>query len=126
MRKNPTNNRFPAIEGDYLYHVTHRSNLASIAEHGLVPKVPEDYAGADTKAVYTFPTYRDMEIALLNWMGERIDDLIEEGTYTDDWVCLGIMLEGINWDDAVSDVDFEIAILHTVDPQYIRVLDIPI
>ena len=67
-----------------------------------------------------------MEIALLNWMGERIDDLIEEGTYTDDWVCLGIMLEGINWDDAVSDVDFEIAILHTVDPQYIRVLDIPI
>ena len=83
--------------------------------------MPADFE--DEKAVYVFPNREDMETALSSWFGERIDDFVAEGLYTDDWVALGIMLDGIDWDNAISDVDYEIAILHTIDPQYIRVLE---
>ena len=115
----------PEVDGEYVYHVTHRSHLPSIQKYGLVTEVPEDMP-FDTKAVYVFPSEDDMQTALGQWFGERIGDLIEEGIYTDDWVCLGVMLEGIDWDNCISDVGYEIAILHTVEPQYIRVLDIPV
>lgn len=125
MRNNPKVRPWlPEVEGEFVYHVTHRSHLPSIQKYGLVPKVPEDME--DTKAVYVFPSEYDMQTALAQWFGERLEDLIEEGIYTDDWVCLGILLEGVDWDNCISDVGYEIAILHTVEPQYIRVLDIPV
>jgi hypothetical protein len=58
-------------------------------------------------------------------VGKKENEKTQSNT-TNDWVCLGIMLEGIDWDNCISDVGYETAILHTVEPQYIRVLDIPI
>lgn len=111
----------PSVNTGHVYHVTHRSNLLSIAKHGLIPRVPKDMS--DTKAVYVFPNKEDMQTALGSWLGERIEDIIEEEGCTDDWVSLAILNKGINWDDCISDVAFEIGVLHIIKPEYILVLD---
>ena len=114
-------------ENNYVYHVTLDVNLASIAKHGLVPH--KATAGEDYAAVFVFPNKEDMEDALEQWLMEKLmDDFDDLGleSETVDVAVLGILLEGINEDQCMSDVDYEIAILHTVEPQYIRVLDIPV
>lgn len=58
------------------YHVTKKENLESIMTNGLIPKIGEmsQDLGEEIKRVYLFKNIKDMEDALMNWMGEWYED----------------------------------------------------
>ena len=62
------------------YHVSLMSNLESIMEKGLIPQIGERSVdiGETVEAVYLFPSFEDMENALMNWLGEWYIDEYDE------------------------------------------------
>lgn len=58
-----------------VYHVTSKRYLPSIYQNGLTPKIPEDYGeSGDEIGIYCFPSMEDAENAMMNWLGERIEE----------------------------------------------------
>ena len=60
----------------FAYHVTPSKNLPFIQEKGLLPSIGERSRslGEEREAVYLFPSQKDMDNALSNWLGELFDD----------------------------------------------------
>ena len=59
------------------FHVTPRDNVRDILKHGLVPDIgPRSAdAGEIKKQIYLFASYGDVEDAMLNWLGDEMEDL---------------------------------------------------
>jgi len=101
------------------WHVTRRSNIPSIVEQGLIPKIPEDYGKhGDTKAVYLFKTPDDASTAMSQWMGDRIEDWEEEHDEEYDEIVLKVDLTGFE-KDLHDTVEFEWTCLRTIPPERI-------
>jgi hypothetical protein len=96
-----------------LYHVTLQSNLGSILKNGLIPRIGERSEKLNEKpGIFLFPSVRDMENALLNWLGEEYEDIEEP------LVSLKITLP----DDfpLEAPVEFERVSRRIIDHQYIE------
>lgn len=101
------------------YHITMKKNIPSILKTGLIPKMPLDYE--DIKGVYLFKTLEDVETALYQWMGERIDG-IEDATgrpYLE--TLLTVNLDGLD-DDLIDSVEYEWICTVLISPE--RILSI--
>ena len=59
-----------------LYHITPTANLPSILSSGLKPQIGirAQAAGETTPAVFLFPSIDAAENALLNWLGDAMED----------------------------------------------------
>lgn len=102
------------------YHVTNKKNLNSIKKKGLEPRTPEDYGDSgDVKGVYLFKTKEDMDVALWNWLGERIEEWEEENGEVYEEIYLTVDLTGL---DLYDSVEFEWVSLEHISPN--RILDI--
>lgn len=102
------------------YHVTRRKSLESIKQIGLQPRVPEDFGEeGDIEGVYIFKTYDDMDNALWNWMGERIEDWEEENDEEYDEIALKIDMTQISLEDIWDTAGFEWTVRNTIPPQAI-------
>lgn len=62
-------------ESRTFYHITYTENLPSILQRGLLPSVGErSRRMGETSAVFMFPSRDEAETALMNWLGEELDD----------------------------------------------------
>ena len=63
-----------------MFHVTRDSNIVSILDHGIVPRLGErsQECGESIAAVYAFPTVQDCHTALSQWLGDWFNDQEEE------------------------------------------------
>lgn len=103
----------------YGYHVTSSKNLESILKNGLIPGVPEDYGiHGDIEGVYLFKAYEDMENALYNWLGERIEEIEEETGERYDERCLKVDISGLDGYKNDS-VEYEWVITTVIEPSRI-------
>lgn len=101
------------------YHVTDERNIKSIMKQGLIPKVPEDFAqNGDVQGVYLFKTKDDMDNALYNWFGERIEEWEEENDKTYKETCLTVDLTGLEL-YLVDSVEYEWTCTTTITPDRI-------
>lgn len=99
----------------YGYHITDRKNLDLIKENGLEPRIPKDYGTyGDIKGVYLFKTLDDTKNALMNWLGERIDEWEEETGETYNDIALKIDLTGLD-PYLIDSVEFEWICTTTID-----------
>lgn len=55
------------------YHLAYKKNLKAIKISGIVPNIPEDMPD-EPSAVYLFVSLDALENALINWLGERLDE----------------------------------------------------
>lgn len=94
------------------YHVTRKDLLPLIMSQGLLPQVPADMD--DIKAVYLFKTLGDMNNALLNWLGERMDEWEEETGQVWEEVYIKVDLTGLTVFDSV---EYEWACLETISAE---------
>lgn len=87
------------------FHVTPKTNLASILEHGLVPQIGERSAelGEEAPRIYLFATQEACDDALANWLGECFEDVAENGLAIIELDVSDLVLE--------SDADYEMASL---------------
>lgn len=89
------------------YHVTSRKKLKNILDHGLKTRIPEDYGDSgDIKGIYLFKTLDDVENALSNWLGERINEIEEESGEPYDEVILKINLTDLE-EFLIDSVEYE-------------------
>lgn len=110
-------------EFDYAYHVTSKKNLPSILENGLETRIPEDYGDSgDIEGVYLFKKLDDVENALYNWLGERIDDVEEETGVDYDEVVLKIDISGLK-NYLIDSVEYEWVCTKNIEPYRISVVD---
>lgn len=85
-----------SIRTNIAYHITYKDLLPRIRESGgLLVHSPDDMD--DKPGIYLFPSVEDAEDALMNWLGDRLDDK--------ELVLLKIDITGLNCE---SDVDYEI------------------
>jgi hypothetical protein len=104
------------------YHVTRRANVDSIKGTGLQPRIPVDYGeDGDVEAVYLFKNIEDVENALYNWLGERIDEWEEESGDEYDEVVLKVNLSGLE-EYLVDSVEYEWMCVCDIEPS--RIIDI--
>jgi len=103
------------------YHVTDKKNLKSILENGLEPRVPEDFGEyGDTKGVYLFKTIEDAKNALMNWMGERIEEWEEETGESYEEILLHVDITGL---DCLDTVEFEWTCIEHIPPDRVISVD---
>lgn len=102
------------------YHVARLSNLASIQQRGLEPRIGElsQLLGEPVPRVYLFSTYREAEIGLLNWLGEEYEELEEACGHAIPLAILEVDLSGIV-DEHASDF-FEIAVEEVIPASRIQ------
>lgn len=102
------------------YHVTRLSNLASIQQRGLEPRIGElsQLLGEPVPRVYLFSTFREAENGLLNWLGEEYEELEEACGHAIPLAILGVDLSGIV-DEHASDF-FEITVDEVIPPSRIQ------
>ena len=109
---------------DFAYHVTSKDNLNSIMKLGLEPRVPEDYGSdGDIKGVYLFKTKDDVENALDNWLGERIDEIEEESGKDYNEVILKVDIKGLE-EYLIDSVEYEWTCTTTIDPSRITIVEL--
>lgn len=89
---------------------------------GLIPAIPIEYEGDEKeRGIFFFPKYEDMENALLNWLGERIDEWEEDRGEEYDEVALEVELSGLNM---LSNVEYEVQVLEPISwDRVLRVLE---
>lgn len=100
------------------YHITFKHLLSDIKRDGLKPQVPSDME-EDYKAVYLFKSIDDAKNALLNWLGERIEEMEEEQDIPFEEMCLEVDLTGL---EIIDSVEYEWACLDLITPD--RILSI--
>jgi len=112
-------------DSNFAYHVTSKDNLKSIMKEGLKPRIPKDYGeNGDIKGVYMFKTLEDTKNALMNWLGERMEEWEEENNEIYNDITLKINIKGLK-DSLYDSVEFEWISLDCIKPErIIEVLDI--
>jgi phage terminase large subunit-like protein len=105
------------------YHVTRQINIPSIKKKGLIPKIPLDYGEiGDIEGVYFFKDKDSVEDALMNWLGERIEEWEEKTGDEYDEVTLVVDLTGMQNSIIEEDDMFEYIVTDIVTPN--RIIDI--
>jgi len=105
------------VNENFAYHVTRRKNLPKIKSKGLEARVPEDYGDSgDMKGVYLFKTLNDVQTALYQWLGERIEEWEEETGEDYDEVILKINTNGL---DLMDSVEYEWISPNDIEPNRI-------
>jgi len=62
-----------------LFHVTLQSNIASIFEKGLIPQIGERSERMEHESgIFLFDSYNSVENAMMNWLGEELEDTEED------------------------------------------------
>ena len=92
------------------YHVTPKENIHSILEDGIISHSGERSSQIGDSGVFLFPSQADMEDALMNWLGDELEE-VEELLYLvielpEDW-------------EFTSDVEFEVRSNDSISPEYI-------
>ena len=102
------------------YHVTKASNLESIMNNGLKPRIGELSKLCDecVERIYLFKSEDDMENALMNWLGENINNLYGESA---EFIALKIEipLEKCNYLIDDNESEYEAFCYDTIKPEYI-------
>lgn len=108
-------------EKHMFYHVTFQKNLDGIIAEGLRPMRGRrsekiGLSGEGKEGVFLFVSAEDMEDALMNWLGEEM----EEEHPDDELVVLGVTLP----DDTafISEAGYEIQVLEPIRPACIEYL----
>ena len=97
----------------------HKPPLDSIKKIGIEPRIPEDYGiSGDIKGVYLFKTIEDVENALYNWLGERIDEWEEENNEDYDEIVLKINITNLE-EYLIDSVEYEWICVETIEPSRI-------
>lgn len=99
-----------------LWHVTAAGNKNRIEAEGLVPRIGprSEAAGETVPYVYLFESTNDMEDALINWLGDELED--EE-----------LILCEISLPDSIAQTlirepdSFELRCPRVIPPEYIRI-----
>ena len=97
------------IKGMY-YHVTPADNLDSIMRVGLRPSIGHRAiaCGEDTPMVYLFGHRKDVDNALMNWLGDEFDDDV------------ALVVLQVECDSVVrGDVAYEYVCFETIAPECI-------
>lgn len=92
------------------WHVTDARNLESILRNGLEPNTPTD--ANDNLAIYLFPTRDDMETALMQWLGERYNEIEDEQGSPINLVFLEIDMDQVG--ETYSPVEWEIQVFDPI------------
>lgn len=105
-----------------VYHVTSKRYLPSIYQNGLTPKIPEDYGeNGDEIGIYCFPTMDDLEDAMMNWLGERIEEWEEEEQTEYQEIALVLDISGLKIKED-HEVDYEIIVKEPISSD--RIVDL--
>lgn len=102
------------------YHVTLKENYEKIKNEGLVPSIGtlSQLAEENVARVYLFPSLEDMENALLNWLGEQIND-----EYGEDVECCSLKIDlPDTFPISFGEIEYEVYSYDTIPPQYISYL----
>ena len=102
------------VEPVTVYHVTHARNVPSIMANGLMPSVGDRTAAAeDERAVYVFPSIEYAEDAIMNWLGDELDE--------DEPIAILSLTVPRAWliDQGVA---YERTMHHTVPPEMIKIV----
>lgn len=113
----------------YGYHVTTMTNWKKIKEEGLVPKIGylSEKLGESSEKIYFFVSEEEADNALLNWLGEELEEMVDDGIINEDesFVLLKVDLRHLNKKIEKDDNDedfFEQGIDEKIDPEYIEFL----
>jgi len=90
-----------------VYHISRKSDLPNILKNGLIAKKPVDMN--DKKGIYLFPSKDDVENALVNWLGDRLENI--------PIVLLTIDTNGLNIHK--GDVEYEMISYNRIPPKNI-------
>lgn len=106
------------------YHVTTKENWAKIQQYGLKPQIGHlsSKADEDKSKIFFFISEEEAENALLNWLGEELEELYGEEV---ELVLLRVDLRSLKQAIEVDDngVDFfEQAVDRAIDPSLIEYL----
>ena len=101
------------------FHITRKQDLDNIMSVGLEPRIPSDYGNdGDIKGVYLFKTLDDAENALMNWLGDRIEEYEDESGEEFEETLLVVDLTGLK---ILDTVEYEWTCLEHIKPD--RILD---
>ena len=102
-------------KSSYMYHVTPLSNIQSIMENGLNPKMGHNSSayGEKEERVYLFPTEDHAADALMNWLGDQYDDDVE-------FALLRVDVSGMSLE---SEAEYEYYTRSAISPDRIKVLN---
>ena len=96
------------------YHITSKRNLPSIMKKGLLVKKPEDYGtDGDIEGIYFFKTLNDAKNALMNWLGQRIEDIEEQTGKPYDEICLVVDLTDFK-NNMIDSVEYEWTVVKNI------------
>jgi hypothetical protein len=84
-----------AQQPNTVYHLTFKHLLGKIKREGLKPNQPEDFPGEE-EAVFLFPTKEDLEQALWNWLGDRIESMEQKAGFEFEPIILTIDISDLN------------------------------
>jgi hypothetical protein len=105
-----------------VYHVTSKRYLSKIRENGLIPKIPKDYGeDGDEVGIYCFPSMDDLENAMMNWLGERIEEWEEDNDKEYREIVLVLDISGLKIKEN-HEVDYEIIVKEPISPD--RIVDL--
>ena len=96
------------------FHVSPKKHLNSIQSKGLIPKIGPraKLLGESNKSIYLFPSKDDVDTALMNWLGDELDD--------EDIIIMVIDLAGIDYQIE----GYEIILTEVIDPSRImKIMD---
>lgn len=97
-----------------VFHVSPKKNLNSIQFKGLIPKIGPraKLLGESNKSIYLFPSKEDVDNALMNWLGDELED--------EDVIIMAIDLSGIDYQIE----GYEIILTEAIDPsRIIKIMD---
>lgn len=102
------------------YHVTDASNTTSILDKGITPFIGDrsEFCGEKEPAVYAFPTLKDCDTALSQWLGDWYNDQAEENGCDIELVV--IEFEASSLHKRPFEVEFEVSFSERVRPELIR------
>jgi hypothetical protein len=99
-----------------VYHVTLKKNLNPILARGLIPKIGDrsKKIGEDTPAIYCFKDKDSVHDALMNWLGDELEE-------NEELALLAISTFGLPV-KTIDGADYEIAITSRIPPSNIKVV----
>lgn len=104
-----------------MFHVTPVENLGSILSTGLQPRIGERSLelGEPVPRIYLFPTLRDCNDALSQWLGDWFNDLEEEEGKPMDLAVIEIDPAYLSDKSMESEVPWETSIADVIPPDAI-------
>lgn len=109
----------------YGYHITRKANIDSIMKNGLKPRIPLDYGErGDIKGIYLFKTLEDVESALEQWLGERIEEWEEKHNKDYDEVLLQVDISNTHFLDIIDSAEYEWTVTTPISSDNIELADV--